>query len=81
MRHMLPDNTDQALPDQQLDDAQLYRQYCGQCHVPPLPYAHKAGEWPQIVATMRQYMANQSKPMPDNAQLGGIIEYLQRYAR
>ncbi len=81
MMNRPPGDTGRPLPDKQSKDAQLYGRYCGQCHAPPLPSVHSAGEWTRVVARMKQYMATQSKAIPDDAELGRIMGYLQRHAR
>ena len=74
------DNTPQKLPDADSDGAKLVTQYCGQCHVPPLPTAHKASEWPQVVERMNGHMIDQGMLVPDNGKLQIILEYLQQHA-
>ena len=74
-------NGNQPLPDQQSKQAQLYQQYCSQCHALPSPRVHTAQEWPSVVARMKQTMATQGKELPDNEQLEEILGYLQRYAK
>ena len=74
-------NGNQPLPDQQSKQAQLYQQYCSQCHALLSPRAHTAQEWPSVVARMKQTMATQGKELPDNEQLEEILGYLQRYAK
>ena len=70
----------QTLPEPQSEQAQLFREYCGECHVPPSPKAHTADEWPQVVARMKQHMATQGKIAPDSGRLQDIVDYLQRHA-
>lgn len=73
-------NNNQPVPEPQSHGAQLHQRYCGQCHAPPATTLHTANDWPQVVARMKQYMASQGKSVPDNDQLGEIIDYLQRHA-
>jgi hypothetical protein len=80
MGQMPSDNTNQTLPEQQSEGAQLLQRYCGQCHVPPAPAAHAAPEWPQVVNRMKQHMVTQGKALPDSKQLQEITDYLQRHA-
>jgi len=77
MRQMPIGNHSQPGPEQ---GAQLFQRYCGQCHAPPATTAHTAQEWLEVVARMQQHMENQGKAVPDNDQLGEIIDYLQRHA-
>lgn len=74
-------NARQALPDPQSQGAQVVQRFCGLCHAPPDPGIHTAQDWPEVVARMRQYMATQGKPLPDQAQLGEIMDYLQQHAK
>lgn len=39
-----PGNGTQSLPEPQSGDAQLFQQYCSQCHTLPIPAAHTAQE-------------------------------------
>ena len=71
---------DRPLPDAQSQAAQSYRQYCGQCHAPPAPSAHTANEWPGVVARMKQHIITQGRSMPEDDDIQGILDYLQRYA-
>ena len=81
MGQMPANNDNQPLPDQQSKEAQLYEHYCSQCHALPSPRAHTTQEWPLVVARMKQTMATQGKPLPDNEQLEVILGYLQHYAK
>ena len=80
MGHMHAGNGSHTLPGQQSKEAQLFRHFCGGCHAPPVPSVHTARDWPEVVARMHQLMATQGKPLPDQAQLGEIMDYLQRHA-
>lgn len=80
MRQMPVGNSHQPGPEQQSHAAQAYQRYCSQCHALPAMTAHTAREWPEVVARMREHMMSQNKALPDNEQLGQIIDYLQRHA-
>ncbi len=59
------------------DAPAAYLKYCGDCHVPPRPTAHPAGQWPGVVSRMQQHrLANGLGAIPDAA-LGEILDYLQ----
>lgn len=68
------------LPDPDSDGAKLLAQYCGQCHAPPSPTAHKAAEWPKVVERMNGYMTSQNKHVPNNNTTQHILQYLQQHA-
>jgi len=74
-------DSNQSIPDQESPGAQLFKQYCSQCHALPATTAHTAQEWQPVVARMKQNILSQGKALPDNEQLGEIIDYLQRNAR
>ena len=81
MRQMHSSNSNQNLADNQSEEAQLFRHFCGGCHTPPDPGVHTARDWPEVVARMHQLMATQGKPLPNQAQLGEIMNYLQQHAK
>jgi len=74
------DITPQKLPDPDSDGAKLVTQYCGQCHIPSAPSAHKATEWPKVVERMNGYMIDQGMLVPDSGKLQIILGYLQKHA-
>ena len=80
MMQTSPGNVPPELPDPQSEGAQLVTQYCGQCHAPPAPSAHKAMEWPKVVERMNGHMIDQSMSVPDSRKLQVILEYLQQHA-
>lgn len=80
MGQIFPGNGSQLLPDSQSEDAQLFQQYCSQCHALPATIAHTSQEWPQVVARMREHMVTQIKEVPDREQYRKITDYLQRYS-
>ena len=80
MGQMFPGNGTQLLPDPQSEEAQLFQQYCSQCHALPVTTAHTAREWPQVVVRMRDHMITQAKEVPDREQLQQITAYLQGHS-
>jgi hypothetical protein len=80
MGQMPTGNSGQPVPEQQSKAAQSYQHYCAQCHALPATTAHTAHEWPGVVGRMREHMLSQNKTVPDNEELGQIIDYLQRHA-
>ena len=54
----------------------LTRSFCSQCHVVPSPQQHNAGQWPQVVARMQNYMHQQNRPTPSVEQKELILKYL-----
>lgn len=73
-------NNPQDLPDPDSDGAKLLTQYCGQCHTPPAPSAHKAQEWPKVVERMNGHMVSQNKRIPDDGKTHIILQYLEKHA-
>jgi cytochrome c2 len=61
---------------------------CSQCHALPDPQRHTAGEWPEVVARMKQHLAwtntivgsPELKTVPE-LKTEEIVKLLQRYAR
>jgi len=80
MGQMVPNDSGQALPEPESEEARLFQRYCGQCHATPMTTAHSAREWPQVVDRMKQYMVTQGRAVPDGNQLQEINDYLQRHA-
>jgi len=58
----------------------VFRQVCGRCHLPPNVRAHRADEWPRVVARMQQHMATQGKAPLTAEQRAGILDYLTGHA-
>lgn len=58
---------------------QAFRQICAQCHALPDPRQHSAAEWPAVVIRMQRNMAVMRKPLPDEAMVGQIAEFLARH--
>ena len=82
MGQMPPNNNDgPVLPELQSQEAKVFQRFCGQCHAPPDPGLHTAQDWPEVVVRMHQLMATQGKPLPNQAQLGEIMDYLQQHAK
>ena len=58
---------------------QVVVEHCGRCHVPPLPSAHPAAEWPAVVTRMQERMRAKGLPRIPSLQLEQILDYLQGY--
>ena len=81
-----------ALPESESIGAELYSQYCSQCHALPSPKAHSAREWEESLARMdaqmqmmgRMRMMKMCRMMNVEAPNGGekeiILSYLQKHA-
>ena len=54
---------------------------CSQCHALPDPGQHTANEWSGVVGCMTQNMKAMGKPLPDQATLETVIEFLQTHAK
>lgn len=59
----------------------LFEATCSQCHVLPDPKQHTANEWLGVVGRMTQNMKAMGKPLPDQATLETVIEFLQTHAK
>jgi len=67
-------------PDRDSRSFLVYRQNCSGCHVPPLPDAHPAVEWPGVLARMQQHRM-ESRMLAITAQdLRTIRDYLVAHA-
>jgi len=62
-------------------NGKLFEAICSQCHVLPDPRQHTANEWPGVVGRMTQNMKTMGKPLPDQATLETVIEFLQIHAK
>lgn len=62
-------------------NGKLFEAICSQCHVLPDPRQHAANEWPGVVGRMTQNMKTMGKPLPDQATLETVIEFLQIHAK
>jgi cytochrome c5 len=77
-RHALRPYTAPASPD---PAAGLFAEVCGQCHLPPDPRQHAAGEWPLVVERMTGHMRSMNRPLPAPGQLERIIRFLDTASR
>jgi len=67
-------------PDQESHAFQVYARNCSGCHVPPLPDAHSAIEWPGIIARMQQHRMESRMPaITPQAELT-VRDYLAAHA-
>lgn len=72
---------DRALPEPESAGAKLVKQYCANCHAPPLPVAHTAKEWPNVIYRMQERRRSKAyKRMPDEER-SELLAYLQKHAR
>lgn len=62
-------------------NGKLFEAICSQCHVLPDPRQHTANEWPGVVGRMTQNMKTMGKPLPDQATLETVIEFLKIHAK
>jgi hypothetical protein len=77
-----------VFPEPDGTGARLLRDYCGQCHYPPGPGQHTAGEWADVLTRMDWLMevtARFGNPMrllerPDGTEQTLLRAYLQRHA-
>jgi len=62
-------------------NGKLFEATCSQCHALPDPRQHTADEWPGVIERMTQNMKAMGKPLPDQATLETVIEFLQTHAK
>jgi len=68
-------------PDKASNDFRVYSSYCSGCHAPPLPDAHLAIEWPNVITRMQQHRIERRMD-PITAQDMQIVRrYLENFAK
>jgi len=67
-------------PDQQSQGFKVYAHNCSECHAPPLPASHPAGEWPGVIARMQQHLTERSMPPISTADELVLRDYLIAHA-
>jgi hypothetical protein len=70
----------QVYPEAESPSAQLFQTKCSGCHVAPQPGTHVAQVWPGVLHRMQMRMKAKGVTPLDNAELGEILDYLQRHA-
>ena len=68
-------------PEEGSSVMQLYIAKCGDCHVAPQPVSHVAKVWPGVLQRMQMRMQAKARRPLDKAELGMILDYVQRHAR
>lgn len=74
------------VPESASQPAYLVRLYCGQCHAPPPPELHSAGEWSAVTAKMQAHMniADAGNPdeirRPEAREMDVVLRYLEANA-
>ncbi len=69
------------LPDAQTEEARVYIEECGACHVVPHPQRLSAAAWKDLVAVMDQRRQERDYPPLTEAQRKKIMFYLNEHAR
>ena len=54
---------------------------CSQCHTTPSPESHTKSEWPRVVLRMKANMLAADMPLPEQATLLTIIDFLQQHSK
>ncbi|OIQ03491.1 MAG: hypothetical protein AUK36_04380 [Zetaproteobacteria bacterium CG2_30_59_37] len=67
-------------PDEQSEAFNVYARNCSECHAPPLPSAHPAEEWPNVIARMQQHLVHRSMAPIAVADILVLREYLETHA-
>jgi len=57
------------------------QKWCSDCHAPPMPTAHKAQEWANVLARMQNHRVTEGLAKIDDQSLKTIIEYLESHAK
>lgn len=78
-----------SLPEPTSDGAKILQRYCAQCHGLPGPGLHTAGQWPEVVARMRENIEQSGFMMrlmhglnnPSESETSTLTAYLQKHAR
>jgi len=67
-------------PDQQSQAFNVYARNCSQCHAPPLPDAHPASEWPNVIARMQEHLVQRSMAPIAASDIQVLRGYLEAHA-
>lgn len=67
-------------PDEQSQAFNVYARNCSECHAPPLPDAHTADAWPNVIARMQQHLVERSMAPIAAADMLLLREYLETHA-
>ena len=68
-------------PDMDSEDFAVYSKHCKECHAPPLPSAHIAAEWPNVIERMQQHRVERSMgPIPAD-QVAILRAYVVKHAK
>jgi len=67
-------------PDQESQAFQVYANSCSGCHIPSLPDAHSAIEWPGIIARMQQHRMESRMPAITSQDILTVRDYLVAHA-
>lgn len=69
----------QQLPNVSTQQGQAFLQACSDCHQPPLPWMHTAGDWDRTLMRMEEY-ARGSNAMPTEQMWQAAITYVKSVA-
>jgi len=75
------ENPDAYLPNAQTEEARVYIEQCGACHVVPHPRRLSAAAWKDLVAVMDRRRQERDYPPLTEAQRKKIMFYLNEHAR
>ena len=68
------------LPEPESAGAVVLLKYCGSCHAPPKPTAHKHGEWKNVVFRMEHRRLMEAMDAMPKAEYDTLVEYLDKHA-
>ncbi len=69
------------LPEPGSPGAQILKRYCGDCHGPPSPHAHRSDEWANVIYRMQNHRVMRAmNPVPEK-EYQQLLAYLKKHAR
>lgn len=75
-----PPKNELEYPDKGSPAFEVYARNCSECHAPPLPDAHPANQWPNVIARMQQHLVQRSMPPISTQDLLVLRDYLVAHA-
>jgi len=70
-----------SYPDQQSLGFQQFSRQCSTCHRPPMPDAHVADAWPEVLIRMQQHKEQRGLLVMSNVEQQQVLAYLQAHAK
>ncbi|MDX8390950.1 MAG: hypothetical protein R8K53_00020 [Mariprofundaceae bacterium] len=73
-------NVTHEYPDSKSEAFKVYARHCSECHAPPLPSAHVAARWPNVIARMQQQRLQRSMASIPAGDIVILRDYLLAHA-